>query len=268
MLMSNAHHPKVDICKYFNHKQKAFLINVSENRDQEQYESLSGTIVGRSVDSIALQIPYPTKYMSPVNGSLKTTFKLTTEALGNGIQVVVDLLGVEAGNIFHLKPRGNLEMYQRRQSPRIDDTIKLHQIQHNGSLEVYRREFSQITALMKSRGVPSNLVMREIPINLSVAGVRVVCEAKINPSQLSLFFFGLYDNQIPVCALGELLWNRIENDARMCGFRFIQISKADQQRIRGFIQAFWKKQKIDVPMPKVNWELLDRMMCDMVLGLT
>jgi c-di-GMP-binding flagellar brake protein YcgR len=265
--MSDAHHQRIDMSKYFRLKQKAYLINLSEHRDQEQYESLSGTIVGRGVDSIAIQVRYPTEYTSHANGSLKTTFKLTTEALGNGIQVIVDLLRVETGNVFHLKPRGNLEMYQRRQSPRIDDTIKMYQIQHNSSLEVYRREFRRITGLMKSQGVPANLVMREATINLSAGGVRVVCEAKVAPSHLSLFFFGLDDNQIPVCALGELAWNRIENDARMCGYRFIQISKADQKRIVSYIQSFLKRQNVAVSLHKANWELLDRMMYDEAVAL-
>ena len=152
--MSDAHHPKVDISKYFNHKQKVFLINVSENRDQELYESLSATVVGRGRNSIALQIPYSTEYTSPLNGSLKPSFKLTTEALGNGIQVVADLIRVGTGNIFHLELHGSLEMYQRHRPPRIDTTIKLFQIQSNISLDIYRKEFRKITGMMKNHGLP------------------------------------------------------------------------------------------------------------------
>jgi hypothetical protein len=261
--MSNAHHPKVDISKYFNNKQKVFLINVSETRDKDLYESLSGAIVGRTRDSIALQIPYPTEYTSPADESRRHTFKLTSEAMGNGIQVIADLIRVEPGNIFHLRILSNIEMYQRRQVPRIDTTIKLFQIQRNSSLDVYRREFLRIRTQIMNQGVPPNLAMQEAAINLGVGGIRVECEARVNPSLLSMFFVGLYDNEIPVCALGELVWSRVENNIRMCGYRFIQISKTDQERIRGFIQAFWKKQNIAVPAPKSNWELLDRMMCDM-----
>jgi hypothetical protein len=264
--MGNAHYPKVDISKYFNHKQRTYLVNVSEDRDKELYESLSGTIVGRSRDSITLQIPYSTEYAGSVSESRKHTFKLITEAMGSGIQVIADLVRVEAGNVFHLKLHSNLEMYQRHQVPRIDTTIKLFQIQCNSSLDVYRREFRKIVDSMKSQGVPSSLTMQEATINLGVGGIRVVCEAKVNPSVLSLFFVGLNDNKIPVCALGDLVWSRFENNMRMCGYRFIHISKADQERIRGFIHVLWKKRNVAIPQPRANWELLDRMMHDGAFG--
>jgi len=264
--MSNAHYPKVDISKYFNRKQRMYLINVSESRDKEVYESLSGTIVGRNRDSITLQIPYSTEYTNLGTESRKHTFKLITEAMGSGIQVIADLVRVETGNIFHLKLHSNLEMYQRHQVPRIDTAIKVFQIQCNNSLDVYRKEFRKITGMMKSQGVPSNLMMQEATINLGVGGIRVVCEAKVNPSLLSLFFLGLNDNEIPVCALGDLVWSNLENNMRMCGYRFIQIGKADQERIRGFIQLLWKKRKMTIPQPRANWELLDRMMHAGALG--
>jgi c-di-GMP-binding flagellar brake protein YcgR len=250
---------RVDMGKYFNIKQKAYLINVSDNRDQEQFESLSGAIVGRNGDVIALQISYPTDYGSPASQSQKHTFKLNTEAMGNGIQVIADLIRVEAGNIFHLKLRSNLEMYQRRQVPRIDTTIKMYQIQRNTSLDSYRKEYLRITGLMKSQGVPANLTMQDSTINLGIGGIRVECETRLNPSPLSLFFLGLDDNNIPVCALGDLVWERLEKDMRMCGYRFILVNKADQERIGSYIQSLHQQQKIAAPKPKANWELLDRM---------
>ena len=104
--------------------------------------------------------------------------------------------------------------------------------------------------------------MRETLSNLSVGGVRIVCEAKVTPYLVSMFFLGLNSNEIPVCALGDLAWSRLENNKRMCGYRFIQIGKSDQERIRNYIQALCKKKKIAIPKPRVNWELLDRMMHD------
>ncbi|NVN89155.1 MAG: PilZ domain-containing protein [Desulfuromonadales bacterium] len=248
--------------KYFNIKQKAFLINMSESRDKETYESLSGTIVGRSGDSIALQIPYPTDYASQSSQARKHTFKLNTEAMGSGIQVIADLVKVEAGNILHLKLRSNLEMYQRRQVPRIDTTVKLIQVQRSSSLEAYRKEFLRITDQLKSQGVPANLQMQDATVNLGVGGVRVVCEAKVTPFALSLFLLDFDDNDTPVCALGDLVWERLEKDSRMCGYRFILVSKADQERISSYIQAQRKKQKVFVPQAKAYWELLDRMVND------
>lgn len=260
--MKDLHYQKIDMGKYFNLKQKAYLVNVSENRDREQYESLSGIIVGRGENSIALQVPYHTSYGAPENQKGKYSFKVNTEAMGNGIQVIADLIRVETGNIFHLGLRSNLEMYQRRQIPRIDAPLQLFQIQRNTSLDVYRREFSKISAQVRRQGIPPNLAMRAATVNIGMGGVRVLFEVRESPSQLSLFILRFCEDDIPICALAELVWERLENDSRVCGYRFIQISKADQERISGRIQSLRKERKLDLPVPKANWELLDRMLYD------
>ena len=51
--MSNSNNTRPDFSRYFTLKQRAFLINISEGRDRDQYESLSGVIVNCSRDSIA-----------------------------------------------------------------------------------------------------------------------------------------------------------------------------------------------------------------------
>lgn len=246
--------------KYYNHNQKVYLINISEHRDKELYESLSGSIVGRNRNSLTVRTPYPTEYTTPTNASRHVTFKLVTEAMGNGIQTIAELVKVEAGTILHLKLRGNLEMYQRRRAPRANTIIKLFQGQCATSLDIYRKEFRRISDYLKTRGVPSGLEMREETVNLGVGGIRVVQEAKGNQALLLLFIIELNDNALPVCALGDLVWDRFENGVRVCGYRFIHISKTDQERIRGVIQSLWKQRNIAVPQPSVTWELLDRMM--------
>lgn len=260
--MKEAHYHKVDMGKYFNLKQRAYLINVSEHRDREQYESLSGVIVGRGDNSIALKIPYHTDYGVPGNQGGKYSFKVNTEVMGNGIQVIADLLRVETGNIFHLGLRSNLEMYQRRQAPRIDAPVQLYQIQRNTSLDVYRREFAKIADQIRRQGIPENLAMREATVNVGMGGIRLLFEVKENPSQLSLFILRFQEDDMPICALAELVWERLEKDSRVCGYRFIQISKTDQERISGRIQTLRQERKITVSLPRANWELLDRMVYD------
>lgn len=54
-----------DYSRYFALKQRAYLINISEERDREHFESLSGVIIDRSGNTIVLQIPYPTEQELP-----------------------------------------------------------------------------------------------------------------------------------------------------------------------------------------------------------
>lgn len=259
--MSDSQPPKVNISRYFNRRQRVYLINVSDNRDPELYESLSGTIVGHGGDSVAVQLIYPRDVL-PLDGESRHSYKLTTEAMGSGIQVIADLVRVETGNILHLRLRSNLEMYQRRQAPRIDATVHLSHIQGSTSLDAFRREFGRISGLIKSRKLPPGISMRETTINLGIGGIRITTESSADPSGLSLFLLGLAQGHPPICALGDLVWNRLQGGARQCGYRFIQISKTDQERINGYISSLHRQRKMAIPPPRANWELMERMVYD------
>lgn len=257
MNKNNASH--TDFSRYFAAKQRVYLINISEKRDREQYESLSGTIVSCSGDSIALQIPYATGQECPETSTQQTMFKLTSEFMGNGIQLMADLVRVTAGNVFHLKLHDNLEMYQRRQMPRIDTTIKLFQIRRDTSLTVYRKEFRRIMDGMITKGVRPNLKLQESFINLSAGGIRIASDALEPASPLSMFFLDLDADQPLVCAVAEVVWKRHEKDKMVYGYRFMQLRKADQERISRYVQLIQKEQGITASAPRTYWELLDRM---------
>ncbi|MBK5274293.1 MAG: PilZ domain-containing protein [Desulfuromonadales bacterium] len=257
--MSTTHISHVDFGKYFALKQRAYLINISEERDREQYESLSGTIVSSSGNSIALQIPYATEQASPDNGTQQTTFKLTSEFMGSGIQIMADLDKVTANNVFHLSLRNGLEMYQRREKPRVDVTIKIFQIRRDSSLAVYRKEFKRIMDSMKTLGVRPTLTLQESSINISAGGMRTAIEASEPISPLSMFFLELAEDQPLVCAVAELVWSRREEEKLLCGYRFVQIRKSDQERISRYVMSRYKNQGITAPGSKPYWDLLDRM---------
>jgi c-di-GMP-binding flagellar brake protein YcgR len=260
--MNHANDPQADFSRYFALKQRAYLINISEERDREQYESLSGIIVDRSGDSIALQIPYATEQEFSENGTQQTTYKLTSESMGGGIQMIADLVSVTADNIFHLRLRGNLEMYQRRQTPRVDTTLKLFQLRRDASLSVYRKEFRRILNYVKTQGLPPGLKLQETSINLSAGGMCIAIETTESISPLSMIFIELDDGQPPVCTVAEMVWNRHEEGKRMSGHRFVQIRKADQERINRYVLSLQKDLGINASAPKINWELLDRMTSD------
>jgi hypothetical protein len=256
--MSKAQAAQADFSRYFALKQRAYLINISEERDQDHFESLSGIIVSCSRDSIALQIPYATG-QAPEICARRTTYKLTSESMGQGIQIMADLIEVSSNNVFHLKLHGSLEMYQRRQTLRTDTTIKIFQIRRDTSLAVYRKEFKRIMDGMNSKGARPNLKLHEAAINLSAGGMRIAIESLETVSQLSMFFLDLDAGQQLVCAVAELIWVHHEKDKHVCGYRFVQICKSDQERINRYVQSLQKEQGITAPASKINWELLDRM---------
>ena len=257
--MKNTPSHHADYSRYFALKQKAFLINMSEDRSREHYESLSGFIVNRYQNIIELQIPYLTGQDCPEITEQKATYKLTTEALGSGLQIIADLIKITSGNIFHLQLRGSMELYQRRKTSRVDTTLKLFHARQNFPLSFYRKEFKRIMDYMKSQGLPPNLKLREVPVNLSIGGIRLTIEPQEQPSPLSMFFLDVDGNIPPVCAVAESAWQHQDDKELICGHRFIHILKADQERINRHVQAVQKNLGLTVDAPKTNWELLDRM---------
>lgn len=257
--MNNPPSHHTDYSRYFSLRQKAFLINMSEERSLEHYESLSGIIVNRHGDIIELQIPYLTGQEYTENTELKGTYKLTTEALGSGLQIMADLKKITSGNIYHLQLRGAMEIYQRRKTARVNTTLKLFHARQNFPLSFYRKEFKRIMDYMNSQGLPPNLKLREVPVNLSIGGIRLTIEPQEQPSPLSMFFLDVDGKIPPVCAIAESAWQSQENEEIICGHRFIQILKADQERINLHVQAVQKNLGITVEPSRTNWELLDRM---------
>lgn len=257
--MSKSHNTHTDFSRYFTLKQRAYLINTSKDRDLEQFESLSGSIVSCSRDTISLQIPYATGQAPGDGPAGRRTYKLTSEAMGHGIQIMADLLEVSPGNILQLKLHGSLEMYQRRQTPRIDTAIKIFQIRRDATLAVYRKEFKRIMDGMKTHGTRPNINLQKAEINLSAGGIRIAADAMEPAFPLSMFFLELDTSQQLVCAVAESVWVRHEKARHVCGYRFVQIRKADQERISRFVLSLQKDMGLTAPAPKTSWELIDRM---------
>jgi len=248
-----------DYSRYLTPRQRVFLINVSEERDQEHFESLSGVIISCIHDAVIVQIPYATDLPCPEKGGKPVTYKITTEAMSSGIQVMADLVKIAENNIFHLRLRGTLEMYQRRSTPRADTTLKIFQIRRDATLAVYRKEFKRVMDGMRTLGVRPKLALKETGVNLSTGGIRILVDPQETVFPLAMFFLDLDASQPLVCAVAELVWMQRKDDLQACGYRFMQISKADQERISKFVLSLRTEQGLPVPAARPHWELLDRM---------
>lgn len=110
-------------------------------------------------------------------------------------------------------------------------------------------------------GMLPGLVMEDKEVNLSAGGVGLRVAAVNRPTPLSMFFVSM-DAGRPVCALAETIWQRSVDDQLRCGFRFIQILKADQERLSLFVSDMLKKDGTVSLDYKRNWVLVDKMMSD------
>ncbi len=249
-----------DYSRYFNLKQKVYLVNVSEDRNTDVYESLTGIVTSSAADSLDLMIANNGHGLQ--DGDVgKAVFKLTSEALGSGIQVLADLAGIAGGNVFRFRMHGALEMFQRRSVPRIEITVPFFHLCGNFRLESLKSEWKRIMEYQKKSGALPAVTLKETDIKLSAGGIGFMAELNKRPTPLSMIFFTL-DEGLPVCAVAENVWGQNAGEGVRCGFRFIHILKSDQERIRNFIGDIIRKCGGTYLDFKRNWELVDKMAAD------
>lgn len=219
--------------RYFSPRQKVFLVNMSAERDSEIYESLSGVVSSSNRDTIGLMIPQIGTGTHQYEVG-KTTFKLISEALGSGIQVLGDLTGLVAGNIFQFRLHGQLEMFQRRIVPRVEFVARIFQLSGNFSLGHFNKEWKRVIGHLHNNGQLPGLVLQKTNVNLSAGGIGLPVDANKRPTPISLLILSL-DDDLPICVLAEIVWEKRVDEGLRCGFRFIQILKADQERINNVV---------------------------------
>lgn len=253
------HSSKSDFSRYFGLKQKVYLINVSENRDAAAFESLSGVVVSCTGDVIRLGVSFSFEKVLTAAAASSATYKLTSEYLGCGLQVLADIARIEQGNVVVLTLHDNLELFQHRKAPRINTTINLYNLRRDFSLAFFQKEWTRVMEHMKMNGIPANLVLKSTAVNLSVSGIRLTSEEQSVVNPLSMFFMELDDGLLPVCAIAEMVWDRKDDNEMVCAHRFIQIQKADQQRLNRFVRDTQRRMGIVAQEYKISAQLLDQM---------
>ena len=255
-------HSSNDYSRYFSLRQKVYLINLSALRNNEIYESLSGTVTSCGTETLELLISHDG------HGTLdeeigKTTYKLTSEALGSGIQIMADLTGIISGSIFQLRMHGALELFQRRIAQRVEISAQIFQLRGNYPLTLFKKKWKQVRDQLTGSQALPGLVLQETKINLSVGGVGFTVEATIRPTPLSMFFVALNESR-PICALTETVWEQRDGETVRCGFRFIHILKADQERINSYLSTVVRERGETYQDYKRNWVLVDKMGTDVI----
>ena len=147
-----------DYSRYFGLRQKVYLINVSAGRNCEIYESLSGFVTASNVDVVELMITHsePGTHDADIGTA---TYKLTSEALGSGIQVLANLTGIVAGNIFQFRLHGALEMFQRRTVPRIVLSARIHHLRKDLPLDLFKKEWKRVVEHLRHTSVMPRLIL-------------------------------------------------------------------------------------------------------------
>lgn len=258
--MSN-HSRNNDYSRYFSLRQKVYLVNMSEERNKDLYESLSGIVTASGMNSLEILI---THGGDGTHGDEigRATYKLTSEALASGIQVLADLTGIVGENTFQFRLQGTLEMFQRRTVPRVEFSAPIFHLCRKISLTSFKKEWKRVMGQLRDNGELPGFALQDAEINLSAGGIGLTLDANNQSTPLSMFFIAL-DKGLPVCALAETIWEQRVDGELKCGFRFVHILKADQERINKYLTSMIRKRGGAYLDYKRNWVLVDKMVSDL-----
>lgn len=221
--------------RYFASNQKITLINISEERDESVFDSFTGRVLVCNEETIILKTAYrlysgELLYLKP-----GMQFKLTTEAMGMGVQIRAELQELISPEELKLHPLGELSVYQRRQTTRVDIDLPLVQVPQKSSLAAFQKEWRRVINDLHKPD-PPRLKLNPTRLNLSAGGIRLDLAAV--PAHLSLLVLDLQDEKPPVCAVIELIWHKQDEEKPVvrCGHRFVEILKEDQERIASLVE--------------------------------
>lgn len=224
--------------RYFKNGQQ-ILLTVAGKEEEGRTELLTASINGGDHNTFIVSLPYSENAADQYPFEVGMPFEISSESMGLGIRVSGEFAKKIDGRRIALSVNNDLQMFQRRNAPRIDCKIGIRFTRGQGALKALRNTWEKNIKLLHSPDAPLIFEgFNPCSVNLSSGGIRFNLRPPANPAELCLLLINLDDGKVPVCALAEIVWVRPEKDETIMvsGMRFINILAEDQQRIESFIR--------------------------------
>lgn len=224
--------------RYFKNGQRLLLTALEQPGGDGRTEILTATMEGGEDDVYILSLPYSDDATEQYPFCTGMAFELSSEALGLGIRVSASVKEKIDGKRIALKINPDLQMFQRRNRPRIDCQLGIRFTRGQGSLKALRATWEKNVKVLQNRNAPISLEgFSTCQLNLSSGGIRFSLRAPVTEAEICLMLIDLKDDMPPICALAEVVWTNPGQDETIIstGMRFINILAADQKRIDNYI---------------------------------
>jgi hypothetical protein len=225
--------------RYFKSGQK-LLLRVLDHADEHRTEFLSAVIDSVENDLFIITLLYGENAADQYPFTQASTFQLSSEALGLGIQVTGHFEKKISGTQISLKIEQDLQVFQRRQKSRIDCKIGIRFTRGKGTLKALRNTWEKNIQVLHSPDAPLIFEgFKPCQVNISSSGICFNLRPPASQGELCLILINLEDGKAPICTLAEIIWTRLENDDSIivAGMRFINILEEDQKRIDVFANS-------------------------------
>ena len=223
--------------RYFKSGQQLLLKALNDTEQNGRTELMTVFVVSLEEDSLILSLPYGTDAVDQYPFSEGLSFEISTEVMGLGVRTTGSFEKKNDGNQFTLKLHSDLQMFQRRISPRLNCQLGIRFSRAAKTLQTMRQIWEKNIEVLYSPEAP--LVFdgfKSYRVNISSGGIRFSINPPADQGELCLVLINLEDGKPPVCAIAEVVWVCMQDESAVtAGMRFINILSADQHRIDTFI---------------------------------
>lgn len=229
--------------RYFKNGQR-ILLTALEQKEDGRKEYLTAIINGGDESSFIVSLPYSEDAANQYPFSPGMQFEISSESLGLGVRVTSQFKKQLDGKRISLQISNDLQMFQRRNTPRIDCKIGIRFTRGQGALKALRKTWEKNIKLLHSPAAPLIFEgFKPCHVNISSGGIRFNLRPPVNTAELCLLLLNLDDGKAPVCTLAEVVWTQPGKDESIfaSGMRYINILEDDQQRIADFVKKRGKR---------------------------
>lgn len=223
--------------KYFRSGQKVTLRALGATPGH--YEALTLYLQDYGSGFLNLALPYRTPPEEGYPFQPGMTFELMTDGLGLGLRLNVEFRECPIpGETVRVAVCGELQLFQRRIHRRVDATVGLRYTKGSGTLRSFRAQWNKNVEILRKSDPAKLPPFPESRINLSMGGVRLALSTPVERATLCLLLLQLQKAELPICALGEVVWmadEELDGGRRVAGIQFLNILETDRKRIDAFL---------------------------------
>lgn len=224
--------------KYFKTGQKILLAAPPGDGAISRTETLTTYLQEMGKGHFDLLLPYGGHEEESYPFATDMSLSLTSEAFGLGLKLSCHFSGRRDKDVIRVQLGDDLQVFQRRGSPRVDLQAGVRYTKGRGTLRTFRDQWEKNIRILHSGGDLSKLgTFPRRAINLGSGGVRFDVKAPVEVADLCLVLID-YGQAPPICSLAEVVWTKpTESPERFStGMRFVSLLDADLKRLENLIR--------------------------------
>ncbi len=231
---------------YLKPGQKILMRCLAPGPQGNRLEALTVYLFEIHPESLDLALPYRANAEESYPFAPGMAFELQTEALGLGVRMTGRFHSQQTPELIRVQLDDSLEVFQRRQFPRVNMTVGLLYTKGQGTLRSFRSQWERNLQILSGPTLPEKLsAFPSVPVNISASGIRFAIRPPVAIADLCLLLLDVDQKPPPICTLAEVVWlAEQEEDGRLVtGMRFVAILEADQKRIERVVRELTRQAK-------------------------